>query len=396
MSIFRELADHAALPFESARMLPLETYRSDDVLAIERSRIFRSGWICVGRTADLLNTGDYLTAEVPIGRSDEVISPSDDISAEHRSVIVLRGEDGEVAAFDNVCVHRGARLLDGCGTHARLTCPYHAWVYRLDGQLIGGPYMTQTPDFDPTQHRLVGLRTEVWEGFIYVNQDPTAESLAPRLTGLTDVVSSFNMAAYVPVHSQVDVWATNWKLLVENFMDAYHIFKVHKGTFAKHGDNTLDTKMFPGTNDWAHHRVVHEGGADICPADNTSLVGDMRKAVVLAAVFPSHVMQLQGDWLWYLQITPLGTDCCRIRWDVSVAPEMLAAQQDPAAYIASILNLLNALNAEDQPIVEGLRRSVESPQFPRAPLSYLERNVYDFDHYIATRLSSQVVASSAT
>jgi choline monooxygenase len=389
MSIFRELAEHAALPFESARMLPLETYRSDYVLAVERSRIFHGGWICVGRTADVLNTGDYLTAAVPIGRSDESISPGDDISAEHRSVIVLRGDDGEVAAFDNVCVHRGARLLDGCGTQARLTCPYHAWVYRLDGQLIGGPYMTQTLDFDPTQHQLVGLRTEVWEGFIYVNQDPNAEPLAPRLTGLTEAVSSFNMAGYVPVHSQVDVWATNWKLLVENFMDAYHIFKVHKGTFGKNGDNTLDTTMFPGTNDWAHHRVVHDGGDDICHADNTSLVGDMRKTLVLGAVFPCHVMQLQGDWLWYMQITPLGTDRCRIRWDVSVAPEMLAAQQDPTAYVARILELMNAVNAEDQPIVEGLRRSVETPQFPRAPLSYLERNVYDFDRYIATRLAAR-------
>jgi choline monooxygenase len=385
MSIFRELADHAALPFESARMLPLETYRSEEVLTAECSRIFAAGWICVGRTADIPNKGDYLTAELPLARAS--VSTTDDNDG-HRSVIVLRGDDGETAAFDNVCIHRGARLLDGCGTQARLTCPYHAWVYRLDGQLIGGPYMTQTPDFDPTQHRLVGLRSEVWEGFIYVNQDPNAEPLAPRLAGLTEVVSSFNMAGYVPVHSQVDVWATNWKLLVENFMDAYHIFKVHKGTFSKNGDNTLDTKMFPGTNDWAHHRVVHDGGADICHADNTSLVGDMRKTIVLAAVFPCHVMQLQGNWLWYLQITPLGTDRCRIRWDVSVASEMLAAQPDPKAYVASVLELLNAVNAEDQPIVEGLRRSVESPQFPRAPLSYLERNVYDFDRYVAMRLAN--------
>jgi choline monooxygenase len=385
MSIFRELTDHAALPFESARMLPLETYRSDEVLTAERGRIFAPGWICAGRTADIPNKGDYLTAELPLARAS--VSATDDKDG-HRSVTVLRGDDGEVAAFDNVCVHRGARLLDGCGTQARLTCPYHAWVYRLDGQLIGGPYMTQTPDFDATQHRLVGLRAEVWEGFIYVTQDPNAEPLAPKLSGLTEVVKSFNMAGYIPVHSQVDVWATNWKLLVENFMDAYHIFKVHKGTFSKNGDNTLDTKMFPGTNDWAHHRVVHDGGDDICHADNTSLVGDMRKTIVLAAVSPCHVMQLQGNWLWYLQITPLGTDRCRIRWDVSVAPEMLAAQPDPKAYVASVLELLNAVNAEDQPIVEGLRRSVESPQFPRAPLSYLERNVYDFDRYVAMRLAN--------
>ena len=109
---------------------------------------------------------------------------------------------------------------------------------------------------------------------------------------------------------------------------------------------------------------------------------------MLAAVFPTHVMQVQPDWLWYLQISPLGTDRGRIRWDVSVAPEMRAAQADPDAYVAELLALLNAVNAEDQPIVEGVRRNVERPQFPRGPLSYLERNVHDFDAYVARRLTS--------
>ena len=109
--------------------------------------------------------------------------------------------------------------------------------------------------------------------------------------------------------------------------------------------------------------------------------------VVLAAVFPTHVMQLQPDWLWYLQISPLGTDRVRIRWDVSVAPTVLAAQDDRDAYVRDLLDLLNAVNAEDQPIIEGVRRSADGDQFPRGPLSYLERNVFDFDRYVARRLT---------
>ncbi len=384
MSVFDELAEHARLPFESGRMLPIAAYRSGDVLAMERRELFGHEWTCVGRTADVPNRGDYLTAEIP--------SDGDGDGAEHRSIIVLRGDDDELGAFNNVCIHRGARLLDGCGNEARITCPYHAWVFRLDGQLIGGPYMNQTIDadgrpFDPSAHRLVALKVEVWEGFIYVNPSPDAESLAPRLAGLTEVVAPFRMAGYVPVHQQVDVWATNWKLLVENFMDAYHVFKVHKASFGANGDNTIDTRMFPGTDAWAHHRVEHDGGPDIAHPDNTVLVGNDRRTVVLGAVFPTHVMQLQPDFLWYLQISPLGTDHVRIRWDVSIAPEMLAAQAHPDAYVAKVLALLNLVNAEDQPIVEGVRRSADGPQFPRAPMSYLERNVYDFDRYIASRLS---------
>ena len=110
---------------------------------------------------------------------------------------------------------------------------------------------------------------------------------------------------------------------------------------------------------------------------------------MLAAVFPTQVMQLQPDWLWYLQISPIGTDRVRIRWDVSVAPDVLAAQTDRDAYVADVLGLLHAVNGEDRPVLEGIRRNAEGPQFPRGPLSYLERNVYDFDRYIARRLSGR-------
>jgi phenylpropionate dioxygenase-like ring-hydroxylating dioxygenase large terminal subunit len=233
----------------------------------------------------------------------------------------------------------------------------------------------------------VPIRIEVWEGFVFATQDAAAPPLAPRLASLTEVVAPFRMAEYVPVHQQVDEWATNWKLLVENFMDAYHVFKVHQATFGQDGDSTLDTVVHPGTDDWAHHVVMPASGPDLLPEGDDRLAGGWRRAVVLAAVFPTHVMQLQPDWLWYLQISPVGTDRVRIRWDVSVAPSVLAAQPDRDAYVADLLRLLNAVNSEDQPIVEGIRGAANRPQFPRGPLSYLERNVYDFDRYVARHIA---------
>src|SRR4029079_7532319 len=89
--------------------------------------------MCVGRTADLPNRGDYLTAEIPAADPTRL--------GAHRSVVVGPGDDRPLSALDNVCAHRGSPLLDGCGNQSRLTCPYHAWVYRLDGQLIGAPDM---------------------------------------------------------------------------------------------------------------------------------------------------------------------------------------------------------------------------------------------------------------
>lgn len=385
MSIFAELGEHALLPFEAARMLPSAAYTSPAVLAEEHRRIFAREWSCVGRSVDLPRQGDYLTAEIPTADPSQL--------GGHRSIIVVRGDDGAIRAFDNVCVHRGSELLAGCGTESRITCPYHAWVYRLDGQLIGAPYMNRTVDvdgnpFDPADHRLTAIRMEEWEGFLFVNQDPYAPELCSRLAGLSEIVGRYQMADYVPVHRQVDVWNTNWKLLVENFMDAYHVFKVHKNTFAKNGDNTLKTTMHPGTADFAFHLVGHDADAasGVAHPSNTSLEGDWRHTLVLGAAFPTHVMQLQPDWLWYLQLSPLGVDRVRIRWDVSVAPEVLADQTDPVLYTKALVELLSLVNAEDRPIVEGVYRGVQRDGVQRSPLSYLERNVYDFDRYVARAL----------
>ena len=379
MSLFDELRRHGELPFEQARMLPLAAYSSDDLLRRELTELFGNDWLCVGRTIDVPRAGDYLTAEIPSSGGG------------HRSLIVIRSDDGELRAFDNICIHRGGRLLDGCGTEARITCPYHAWVYRNDGSLVGGSHMADSVEadgrpFDPSSHRLGELRTEIWEGFVFVSQSAEAARLTTGLSGLSDVVGRYAMAGYVPVHEQVDVWDTNWKLLVENFMDAYHVFKVHKNSFGAEGDSIADTEMCTGTDQSAHHLVVERDRPELAHSSNTGLTGAWRHTTVLAAVFPGFVVQLQPDWMWLLRITPLGTDRVRIAWQVSVAPELLAAQTDPDAYVAGLIGLIELVNSEDQPIVEGIRGGVDRPQFRRAPLSYLERNVYDFDRYICRRL----------
>lgn len=381
MSLFDELGRHADLPFESAHMLPLAAYSCEDVLAREVTELFGNDWLCVGRSVDVARPGDYITAEIPAPGGG------------HRSVIVIRSDGGEIKALDNVCVHRGARLLEGCGSETRITCPYHAWVYRTDGSMVGAPYMADSIEhdgrpFDASSHRLTELRTEIWEGFVFVNQCDQAPPLAPQLIGLHEVVGRYAMAGYVPVHEQVDVWRTNWKLLVENFMDAYHVFKVHKNSFGASGDSVAETEMFPGTDRWAHHLVVEAAGPDLAHADNAGLTGPWRKTTVLAAVFPGFVIQLQPDWMWLLRITPLGTDRVRIAWQVAVAPDVLADQPDRDAYVTDLMALIDLVNSEDLPIVEGIRRSVDRPQFERAPLSYLERNVYDFDRYVSRRVGA--------
>ncbi|HCH81010.1 MAG TPA: (2Fe-2S)-binding protein, partial [Acidimicrobiaceae bacterium] len=185
MSVFDELRAHASLPFEQARMLPLEAYASAEVLDAELATLFGRDWQCVARTADLGDVGDYVSFDLPVNGGGV------------RPIVVIRGEDS-IRAFDNVCIHRGAQLLTGCGNETRITCPYHAWVYRHDGSLVGGPYMAESTEvdgspFSPDRHRLPEVRVELWNGFVFVNLDPDAEALGPRLAGLDDIVSRFDM-----------------------------------------------------------------------------------------------------------------------------------------------------------------------------------------------------------
>jgi choline monooxygenase len=384
--IWAELRRQADLPFEHGRMLPATAYTSAEVADAERRAIFSSSWTCVARSADIEQVGSWVTAEVPGGAGD---------AGTHRSLIVLRETAATIVVYENACVHRGSTLLDGCGTTARITCPYHAWSYRLDGQLVAAPFMHDSVEadgtaFDPARHALVRVRAEVWQGFVFVSSDPEAAALTPQLAALDNVVSRYHLAGYRPVHQAVEVWDTNWKCLVENFMDAYHVFKVHRNSFGAGGDSTLATTMCPGDGATAHHVVVDDPAGEwgVAHADNTALVGPWRHSTVLAAVFPTHVMQVQPDWLWYLDVSPLATGRVRIRWDVSVAPDVYAAQRDPAAYVDRLLRLLLMVNSEDRPIVEGVARGLRRVGVAGAPLSYLERNVYDFDRYVAHRLTT--------
>ena len=381
--LFAQLAAHALLPPARASLLPPGAYTEPAVLTRERDRIFAGEWLCVGRTADVPGVGDYITREVPSAHDDSLLS-----------VIVARGDDGEVRAFANVCAHRCAQLVDGDGSAARITCPYHAWVYRLDGQCIAAPYMQGSLEadgtaFDPANHRLAVLPTEVWEGFVYVSQAASPAALAPRLAGLSEVVGRYHAANYVTVAGGTDVWDTNWKCLAENFLDAYHVFKVHRNSFAKESDSTAGTTVHPGGEGYTYHVAIDHPASShgVAHPANTALEGTWRHSTVLAAVYPTHVVQLQPDWLWYLVLSPLGVGQVHIRWSVAVAPELWSAEADRAGVVERIVELIDTVNAEDRPVIEGVWRALHHSGAARGPFSYLEGNVYDIDHYLATRLT---------
>ena len=201
----KTLATVAATPFSQADTIPPILYSSEEVHRLEKERIFAREWLCPGLAADLPNPGDYIT-----------------FSINDQPVLTLRGEDGVVRSFSNVCLHRMMPLVEGRGSCGRkLVCPYHAWTYDPQGKVIGAGHMGgRDPAFDKKQYRLPEIRTEIWEGWVYVTLNPEAPSVASLLAPLLPVVANYGMEGYIPVIHQDHTWATNWKLLNENFMEA--------------------------------------------------------------------------------------------------------------------------------------------------------------------------------
>jgi phenylpropionate dioxygenase-like ring-hydroxylating dioxygenase large terminal subunit len=341
-------------------------------LRLELDCIFRRGWICAGRQAEILNPGDYLCTEIA-----------------SEPVVVIRQKDNSIKAFPNVCLHRSAQLLEGRGHVSRISCPYHSWTYGLDGQLIGAPAMQQTTGFNTADYKMKPLACELWQGFIYVSLHCGASPIVGQLADLEKIIGDFRMTDYVPVFEAHDTWDTNWKCLAENFMDVYHLQRVHADSFDKYGSSAEQTEFFPGGDAFAYHYVQDEPGPHSVRAasTNTWLEGDQRLRTYLINIFPGHVIQLQPDMLWYLSIQPKGVGKVSIRWAVSIPAEILGGSGDRQPMVDDVMSLLHQVNAEDRKIVESVFRATGSAEAAAGPLSHLERNCWDFGRYLSRKLT---------
>ncbi|MGA2950802.1 MAG: aromatic ring-hydroxylating dioxygenase subunit alpha [Caulobacteraceae bacterium] len=203
----RSLADLLAARAEGCA-LPQGFYLNDAVFARDLELLL-GRWTCLGHQSELPDSGDWITG----GFGPE-------------SAIVVRGEDGEVRAFANVCRHRGSRIcVEARGSGVLLTCPYHAWTYRLDGRLRAAREM---PDgFDPAAHGLTSLPLALIGGLIFVafgETPPRLDRAAPALTAMTD---RYGWAKAKVAARRTYRVAANWKLALENYHECYHCGPAH-------------------------------------------------------------------------------------------------------------------------------------------------------------------------
>ncbi len=361
-----ELRANVALPFGQAVAMPKSVYTSPEFAALEQRHIFARDWLCAGRADALRAPGDYLTM---------------DISGE--PILVLRDQDGIVRAMSNVCRHRMSTLLEGRGTTRSIVCPYHAWTYNLDGTLRAAPAMTRNDGFCKDRIALPPVPCEVWLGWIMVTLNPDAPPVADRLAGVSDLIGPFQMEAYVESFREEFRWATNWKVLAENFMESYHLPVCHAGTIGGHVD-LLKMSCPEGLPAFNFHSIVKNDALDLALAHpaNMRLKGDQRRTTWLLSVYPSLMITLSPGYFWYLSLTPDGPGHVHVVFGGGLAPDYAA---DPASadHFARLKALLDKVNAEDKGCVERVYRGLCAGLADPGPLSHLERPNYDFARYIA-------------
>ena len=202
------------LPLEDGWTLPASWYSDEPVHALERERIFARAWTYAGPAEWVRGPGSFFAAQVG-----------------HVPVAVVRGSDGTLRGFVNVCRHRGHLVVEGTGCRETLQCPYHAWTYALDGSLRSAPRGGREPGFDPSGFSLLPVSVGTWGPFVFVNPDPAAAPLEDMLGDVASIVAESGLRLdELRFHSHHE-WPveSNWKVALENFLECYHCPTAHPG-----------------------------------------------------------------------------------------------------------------------------------------------------------------------
>jgi phenylpropionate dioxygenase-like ring-hydroxylating dioxygenase large terminal subunit len=359
---------------EVSPTMPPGMYYSEEILDLEREHIFGKDWICAGRADALSKPGDYL---------------SFDLAGE--PILLVRDSEGTIRALSNVCRHRSALLKTGCGHGMSIQCPYHAWTYDLKGQLLNAPFMDKTPGFNKRECRLPEFRVEVWAGFVYVNLDPEAEPLAPRLASLSEMVQRYRIGEMRTVLQLEEVWNANWKIVVDNGIESYHAAFVHSNSIG-YADPKELIKIHNGELGYNAHCTSMNNGLgehDIMNmiTANPNLSREDCGKVFTIDIYPAQLIGINGDSIHWFTMQPLGVGQTKIHYGVGQLGDVPPPETtEGREYRAAVRANIDMVNSEDRGIVEQAHRGMQARAAGRGHYSHLEHTLWDFARYLASRL----------
>ena len=360
----------ASQPPGEAQSLPFPVYHHEEIFQYESESLFRREWLFVCCEREIPNSGDYFALEVC-----------------GESIVVLRGSDGKLRALSNICRHRGTQLLDdGFGSTGKLiVCPYHAWSYDQQGELKVAA-MTKAGEVERDKHCLPHFGLEVHLGLVFINLDPNPGSLSERFEGINEFTGHYQPEQFdTVIPGEIETWQANWKLAMENAMESYHLFKVHRETLETVTPSKL-AYYIAGSPEWSL-----TGGKML--DDSGSLAkwfrGDYPEVYdhyLLISLPPCFVGILTYDSLGWISVLPKDSRKCQIR-SGALSRESLGGEDSQSRAFTK------AFFAEDKWICERVQQSMYSRLGRGGQLVEMERIVVDFHQYLATRLFDETCGS---
>lgn len=312
-----------------ATALPASCYVGPEALERDLTQVLGRSWQLVAHERQLAGTGDHVVAT--LGRTP---------------VLVVRGEDGALRAFANVCRHRAGpiALCDGRGARA-LHCRYHGWTYDLEGRLRHAPEMAGAEDFNREEISLHRFPVGTWQGLVFVSLAGDVPALEEVYGGIAARIAPIDLSAMEFAHRDTYEVACNWKVYVDNFLEGYHLPYVHPGLSKVLDYRAYDTELFR----W--HSLQHSP-----LRANEGLYGDGEAFYYF--VYPNVMLNIMPGRLQVNRILPLGPERCSVEFDYYYA-------DDPAARarMARDREFSEEIQQEDIAICEAVQRGLASGHY---------------------------------
>jgi len=371
-------------PYRAASLLPGRAYHDERFFEFERREWFRRDWMMVGRTAQIADPGSYLVADV-----------------DGEPLLIVRGRDDTVRAFFNVCQHRGTAVVEeACGVAVRFQCPYHAWIYDLEGKLVRARHTEDLEDFALEDFGLRPVRLDEWQGFLFVSLAAEGPTLEEQLGDLVDHFARFDVASLRSAASRTYEVDANWKFVAENYSECYHCPGLHPqlnrltpydlgADFESHGEwqggymeliDSAETMALDGG---------HRNGRP--PMAGCTL--DDERRVTYYLVWPNIFLSIHPDYLLVHTLTPTAVGHTRITCEWLFEPATMAR---PGFDPKDAVEFWDLTNRQDWHVCELQHRGTASQSWSAGRYSNAEPSVHAFDLMVVDRYAGDGIVSSRT
>ena len=361
-------ADHSAERVSEldGYSLPGWIYRDADFLQAEKEKIFATSWQIVCHLNDIPNPGDYHTLDF-LGEP----------------LVALRGLNGSVKAFFNVCRHRAARLVDGGAGHCsgKIVCPYHAWTYDLEGKLIAVPHRKEFADFSLDRFSLKPIETEIYHGFVFVRLKPGLPSVAQMLAPYEQDLAAYRLEELQPIgRVTLRTRHVNWKNVTDNYSDAMHITVAHPGLTRLFGQS-YGVEAQPWVDKmWGYLRAVPSSQRSermyqsVLP-NSPHLPDDRQRLWTYFKLWPNVAFDIYPDQIDFMQMIPISPTETLIR-EIAYAHPDERREMRAARYLNWRIN--RRVSFEDKSLIERVQAGMGSRSYTPGPLGKNEVSLRSF------------------